>query len=254
MTLPYGGPADNPYQISFLPYTHDPIADLATIENSKEYLVENEANHKILVGHVAVDGAIWNVKHGTRAEVQVEHDGDMIKVGPEIFDAWDQVFLGHYHAEQKLAEGVEYIGSPLQLSFGEAFQDKHIIVYDLETHEREYIRNGFSPKHLILSENELKDHDLEGNFVRLQVENIASSNVIDLRNDLNKINVGTLEIQQAKKQDEDDHLVEDAKSILYKESEMLEKYVEEVEKTVSLGDLDKDKLLQIGKEICQHDP
>ena len=250
MTLPYTDSAS----ISYLPYTRNPIVDLAKIENSTEYLVENESDYKILVGHVAVDGALWNVAHGTRAEVSVEHDGDMVKVGPEIFDKWDQVFLGHYHAEQKLAENIEYIGSPLQLSFGEAFQKKHIIVYDLETHKKEYIRNEFSPKHLILKEKDLDKHKLEGNFLRIEVDDLSKSNVIDLRNELKKINVGTLEIGQSKKSVQDeDHIVEDAKAILYKDNEMLEKYISEIEKTTGLNDLAKERLIEIGKEIVNND-
>ena len=45
---------------------------------------------------------------------------------------------------------VEYIGSPLQLSFGEAFQEKHLIIFDQDKKECEYILNDFSPKHLII--------------------------------------------------------------------------------------------------------
>ena len=48
---------------------------------------------------------------GPRAEVSVEHDGDMKVVDANIFEAWNEVFLGHYHAQQRLSDNVEYIGS-----------------------------------------------------------------------------------------------------------------------------------------------
>ena len=245
------------YTFAYLPYTHDPIKDLATVnemwDESKKTCPDNEfMDRKLLFGHVAIDGALWNLKYKTTADVSIEHDGDMVVVGPEIFDGWDQVFLGHYHAEQVMGDkkNVEYVGSPLQLSFGEAFQHKHIIVYDIETGAKEYIRNEFSPKHLIIPEKDLDKHKLEGNFVRLEVDDISSSNIIEMRNEIKKSKVGSLEIKQVQKTEEEEiELIEDAKSILYHEDEMLERYVEEVE----VGDLDKDKLLEVGKEICRDD-
>jgi DNA repair exonuclease SbcCD nuclease subunit len=236
--------------VGFLPYTHDPIKDVAEVQElwQQEHKIRglDSTMQKVLVGHVAVDGAVWNVKHGTTSEVTVEHDGDMTTVGPEQFDWWDRVWFGHYHAEQKLNDRVEYIGSPLQLSFGEAFQKKHILIYDFEKKKSEYIKNDFSPQHYIIKQDELDHYDLEGNFVRVVVDDIASSDVLEMQKELlDSKNVGTLEIKQAPKNEE--HVVTDAKAILLKEEEMLEKYVEQVD----VGELDEKKLLLIGKQICQ---
>lgn len=234
------------YLFAFLPYTHDPISDLKKIE--KEWKIQCDKNKidppKLIGAHIAVDGAVWNVKYGTTAEVSIEHDGDMIKVGPNIFKKWDRVFLGHYHAEQQLSENVEYVGSPLQLSFGEAFQDKHIIIYDLEKDNKTYLKNEFSPKHYIINEEELEKYELEGNFIRLEVSDISSSTMADVRKNLveNK-KVATMEIKQATIKET--HNITDAKSILYKEDEMLEKYVDQAN-----IDLEKEKLISIGKLIC----
>jgi len=235
-------------KFGFLPYTHNPIKDLKNIEwTDGEY-------PKLLFGHVAIDGAMWNVKYKVTAEVNIEHDGDMIAVGPEIFDDWEQVFLGHYHAEQVLGDNgnIEYVGSPLELSFGEAFQDKHIIEYDLDTLEKVYIKNEFSPKHLILSEDDIDKYELEGNFIRLEVNDLASADVIEMRNELTEnLKVGSLTIKQVQKSKEEEiELITEAKSILYQEDEMLEKYVNEVEIDEKL---EKDKLLEVGKAICLDD-
>jgi DNA repair exonuclease SbcCD nuclease subunit len=234
------------YLFGFLPYTHDPISDIQKIEKQwkNECKDKNINPPKLLGGHIAVDGALWNVKYGTTAEVAIEHDGDMVKVGPGIFDNWDRVFLGHYHAEQQLSENVQYVGSPLQLSFGEAFQDKHVIIYDINKDDRSYVKNEFSPKHYIIKEDELDDYNLEGNFIRLEVKDISSSSMAEVRKNLidNK-KVATMEIKQSVKKEE--HNITDAKSILYKEEEMLEKYVEQVNL-----DLEKEKLISIGKLIC----
>lgn len=236
------------HEMAFLPYTSDPEVDLKKIE------FEGKPASKILFGHVAIDGAVWNVLHGTTAEVAVEHDGDMVKVDSSIFRGWDQVFLGHYHAEQKLDYNVEYVGSPLQLSFGEAFQKKHIIVYDLENHDKEYIRNTFSPQHFIIPQADVEKYDLNNNFVRIVIEDIAASDLADMRQEIMmKNDVGSLEmIPSRKKQDEADvHVIEDAKNIFLREEEMLEKYIEEIEKGVGLDGLDKDRLLEVGKSVLQ---
>ncbi len=229
----------------FLPYTHDPIEDLKRVEEDWKLKV-NKKQNKILGGHISVDGAMWNVKYKTVAEVTIEHDGDMVKVDADVFKNWDKVFLGHYHAEQKLNEKVEYVGSPLQLSFGEAFQQKHILVFDTNEMTTEYIENTFSPKHYIISENELEKYKLEGNFVRLEVEDIADRQMSEIRQSLvENVKVSTLEIKQIQKRE--DHSISDAKSILHKEEEMLEKYVEQA----NVENLEKEILIKIGSEICK---
>ncbi len=221
---------------SFLPYTHNPVEDIKTIKDTHKSL---------LIAHVAIDGALWNVKYNTKADVTIEHDGEMIKVGPEIFKNWNRVFLGHYHAAQQLTDHVEYVGSPLQLDFGEAFQDKHLIVYDTMTDKRRYLLNDFSPKHFIITESDIPNHDLENGFVRVIVDDIGSSDVVEMKRDiLAEHNLGSLEIKQ-KPQEVAAHVVDDAKAILFKEDEMLERYIDEV----GTGDLDRDLLLKIGKDI-----
>ena len=147
------------------------------------------------------------------------------------------------------------MGSPLQLNFGEAFQHKHIIIYDVKTGEKEYIRNEFSPKHYIIPEKDLEKYDLEKHFVRLMVDDISTSNIIDMRNKLiKKHKVGSLVIKQEKRvEDENDQVLLDAKSILYEEDKMLAKYVDEVGDDV-IGDLKRDKLLEKGKEILEYEP
>lgn len=228
---------------AFLPYTHNPIEDLKSIES--EWKNKNINQEKVLGGHISVDGAVWNVKYKTVSEVSIEHDGDMVRVGPEIFKKWDKVFLGHYHAEQKLNEKVEYVGSPLQLSFGEAFQKKQIVIFDTFDLKTEYIENTFSPKHFIIKEDEIEKYPLEGNFIRLEVEDIASRQMSEIRQNLvEEFKVSSLEIKQMPKKD--DHVIKDAKAILYKEEEMLEKYVDQA----NLDKLDKETLLKIGREIC----
>lgn len=227
-------------EIDFLPYVRNPIEHLQEFETTTKH----RSGLKVMVGHLAIHGAELNTLYHKLADVILEHDGDMVKVGPDLFKCWDKVFLGHYHGAQKI-ENIEYIGSPLQLTFGEAFQEKHVIIYDLASGKQEYVVNDFSPQHLILSEDEISKHEIKDNFVRLNVENKKSIDLLDLKKDMQNKKPGTLEIVQKPKK-EQKQVVEDAKSILHKEDEMLDKYVEEVD----TGDLDKAKLKDIGKVIC----
>jgi DNA repair exonuclease SbcCD nuclease subunit len=154
--------------------------------------------------------------------------------------------LGHYHAEQRVNKKVEYIGSPLQLSFGEAFQTKHIILFDQEKCEKEYIENNFSPKHLVVNYADKDKYQLEGNYVQIKVDNIGATDLINVKKEImeNKT-LASLEIKQQKKLI-DEHIIQDAKAILYKGNEMLAKYADQV----GHDGLDLKKLLAIGEKIC----
>lgn len=222
----------------FIPFTHNPLDTLEELRNLP-------GTPQYGLGHIAVDGAVL---HGsTYSDVAVEHDGDMVKVSAGIFKDYKRVFLGHYHGAQNINSTVEYIGSPLQLSFGEAFERKHLILFDTQKDSRDYIENTFSPKHLIIKAEDREKHDLKNNFVKLIVDNIGTTDLISMRKDLLKDNtIGSLEIKQNKKQI-DEHVVQDAKSILFKGNEMLAQYIKEV----GPKGLDEELLLQIGNEICQ---
>ena len=220
------------HHIDFMPFTHDPINYLKEI-----------AKNEILVGHLAIHGAELN--GCTLSEVVLEHDGDMVKVGPELFKHWKQVFLGHYHGHQ-IINNIEYIGSPLELNFGEAFQEKHLIIYDLDLNKKEYVINDFSPKHIITTQENINKCIIENNFIQLRVEELGSVEVMGLRKEIQDKKPSTLEIIHKPKK-EQKQVIQDAKAILHKEDEMLETYVKEVE----TGSLDKPKLIGIGKKICE---
>lgn len=223
----------------FIPFTHNPIN---SIENLKKI---NEGTTEYAVGHLAIDGAIL---HGNQySEVSVEHEGDIVPVNYSIFKNYKYTFLGHYHAQQKVSKNVEYIGSPLELSFGEAFQEKHLIIFDGDNQSIEYVKNEFSPKHLIFNLEERKNFDLENNFIQIKVDNLSSADLISIKKEiLSSTQPGSLEIKQKKKEIEK-QVLQNAKSILLRGEEMLKKYVEEAK----ANNLNKETLIKIGKKICQ---
>jgi DNA repair exonuclease SbcCD nuclease subunit len=226
------------FPISFMPYTKNPIETLS--------LIKNDSPYKVLFGHAAIDGAVWNTRANTYAEVLVEHDGDMVKVDSDIFDGWDRVFLGHYHAEQKMSHNLEYIGSPLELSYGEAFQKKHIILFDTDTKKRIYIENNFSPKHYILSPEEAEKQEVkEGDFIKIQVEKDETSNALEIQKRLSKLNLAEAKVEPVKKRIAEKIDMQDIQSVLYKDSEMAETYI----KVVGTKGLDSNELLAVFNRI-----
>ena len=152
--------------IDFLPFTLNPLKSIETFTNSKS---------RILCGHIALDGAKLNTFYKTQADVSVEYDGDMVKVDADQFKPWKRVFLGHYHGEQKVGH-VEYVGSPLQLNFAEAFQKKHVVELDTEDLSTTYIEYTFSPHHIIMTEDDLEDgrHDFKNSFIKCQPKDISA--------------------------------------------------------------------------------
>jgi len=229
--------------INFLPFTTNPIDALSKLENDSEF--------KILFAHIAVDGALWNVRSNTFAEVFIEHDGDMVKVDAGILSKWDQVFLGHYHASQQITDKIEYVGSPLQLSYGEAFQKKHIILYDLNTHEKEYITNTFSPKHYVYDLSECSRAKFDENvdlFVKIKTDDITSPKNIEVQKKILELpNCKEAKVDPIKKHRADEKReIEDAKAILLNEDEMAKHYLDEV----GTNGLDRQKLLNVFKMIC----
>lgn len=228
-------------RFSFLPYTNDPIDDLYKLEN------ENKDDYRILCGHLAVNNATLNNMWQTKSEVGIEHNGDMVLIDPNTFGAWDQVFLGHYHAAQVL-EKVEYIGSPLQLSFGEANTDKHILIYDLDTHEKEYVENNFSPKHYVIPIEDVDKYDVGNNFIRFLVDDITGSNIVEIKQELAMKNPGSVEFYEKPKTQQDQQLVDQARDFVLS-NDIVEDYVSATEETWKIAGLDRAKLIEFGNRI-----
>jgi DNA repair exonuclease SbcCD nuclease subunit len=229
------------HKVDFLPYTHKPLEHLDNLSKT--------GGRKLLLAHLAVDGAILNNNYSTYSDVIIEHDGDMVRVGAGVFDDWDQVFLGHYHCEQRLTPRVEYVGSPLELTFGEAYQKKHVLIYDLATGERKYVTNDFSPKHLIIPEEDAHKYDLTGNFVRLTVADKSQSRIAEMKDELRSKNPGSVEVVSDCKVEADQQQVDESKLVIANEDEMLRMWIK-----ASNSGLDEGRLLDTGRKVCLYQP
>jgi DNA repair exonuclease SbcCD nuclease subunit len=211
-------------KIDWMPYTDNPVCDLKKLKET------NGGAGDLLLGHMSVHEAKLNVYFGTKADVIVEYDNDIVPVDVKVFADWPMVLLGHYHASQQMGH-VEYVGSPLELTFGEAFSQKHIIVLDLDSFTKEYIVNDFSPRHLIITPQDVqnKTYNLTGNFVRVVVDDLRSKELVDLKREIaSTYKVLSLDTKQKEKKiDEDKTVIEDAKSILMNIEEQMRAYMKE---------------------------
>ena len=160
--------------MDFLPYTENPIEE---IENNFK------KKSKILISHLAVQGATLNTLWGIKKD---DFEEDIEEVGTDVFSGYKKVFLGHYHAKQKLkGVPVEYIGSPLQLSFGEAMDKKGFSILDTKTLKTKFVENTFSPKYFILPENEDFDkYGIDGGYVKVIVSNMNKTDLLDTKRKL----------------------------------------------------------------------
>ncbi len=235
-TMSYDG-----YMVDFVPYSIDPVSKIAQFKNKS----------RVMMGHLAVDNALLNIVKKTRSEVEIESDADMIAVTTNFFKGWERVFLGHYHGAQVIDGFVEYVGSNLQLTWNEVNQEKHLVVLDLETLDRQYVINDFSPRHLIVSPQEALDSDLSKNFVRVEVESIDKSDIISLKAEIlsrYQDRPGPLEIdfiEKNKKNLEETASPEQQNKFKIATGDTIKRFVE----ATGAGELEKDLLEEIGQNI-----
>lgn len=230
----------------FLPFTHDPV------ESLKKFELKN-IDKRFLVGHISIDGAVLN-SGGQISDVIIEHDGEMVKVSEELFSSYKYSFFGHYHKAQKLSKNVEYIGSPLELSFGEAGEEKHLIIFDTKTCKKEYVINNFSPKHVYVYQDEIDDikkNDVNNNFVCVLSEDL-SCNSSKEKLDFIKENFSPQSLQfkkfsSKKTQKEDKKKIEEIKFVINDDNKMIEKYIEKY----NSKNLNFETLKEIGEKILE---
>jgi len=228
----------------FVPFTHNPIDD---INNLEKYNPQNS----FLLGHLAVDGAKLNSK-GSTADVEIEHDGEMTKVSSNIFKNYKHVFLGHYHNAQMISSNVEYIGSPLQLSFGELEDTKNIIILEVmeDDYITNYVTNTFSPQHFEGTIDNLMNLDpeiLKKSFVSILVDEEEKDGISKNIKLLEEKGVKSIKIKKnvsEKNQEIELAQMEIAKDILSQSDIMVRKFVE-----MSTIDLDKNLLVECGLDI-----
>jgi|688.fasta_scaffold26197_3 DNA repair exonuclease SbcCD nuclease subunit len=226
-----------------IPFTHNPI-------ESMKHLEDDIDSNTYMLGHLAVDGAKLN-SSGSVSEVEIEHDGDMCKIDKSLFSKYKYGFLGHYHGYQILSNNLEYIGSPLQLSFGEANETKHILHLKIngDKFSKNYIENTFSPRHYAGTFDEIKSvqkEHLEKAFISLITNSDDKNSIKEEVDLLQEMGIKTVKIKKVtnKNDIENADVVQTSKAILENTETMVSEYVKHIK-----PDLDYEQLVIIGKSI-----
>jgi len=138
----------------FIPYAEDPAAVAAAATHLRTQRCE------YVFGHLG----IGDPKYANCVPVEYEVPGrialDDLRPGD-----FAQIFLGHYHLQQQLLDNVQYVGSPLQLSFGEADHPKGWHVLDERRGTVRIAANTFSPKYHIVYDAESASEFPDTDFV-----------------------------------------------------------------------------------------
>jgi DNA repair exonuclease SbcCD nuclease subunit len=123
----------------FIPYMEDPKAVAAATTHLRVQRCE------YLFAHLG----LGDPKYANCVPVEYEVPG-RISLDDLRPDDFSHIFLGHYHLHQRLTKSVQYVGSPLQLSFGEADHPKGWTVLDEAKGTVRCIANESSPKYHIV--------------------------------------------------------------------------------------------------------
>lgn len=114
---------------------YDKVASIAKTKQAK--LVEASQRHIpiIATGHLFAAGGTTTEDDGVR-ELYV---GSLGKISADMFDeGFDYVALGHLHVPQRVGgrESIRYSGSPIAMGFGEAKQQKQVLLVQFGEVER----------------------------------------------------------------------------------------------------------------------
>lgn len=159
-------------------------------------------------------------------------------------DSFKRVVLGHFHKHQELSDNVFYVGSPLQLTWGESGEDKGFVFLDLKTGEYEFEENDISPRFIKISADEDTPEFNTDDFIRVE----ASDDVDSIRADLEEVGVRDFKIDPVKREVAESPRLQIAG---LKEHEMLERYVKEFPPSVPLSGKERVKFMEIGADALR---
>lgn len=227
--------------IDFMPYTENPVQDL-----KKSFPKRAE----VLVGHLALAGATLNTLSGVkyRTESLVE---DIEEVPQDALSSYRKVFLGHFHARQQVSPEIEYLGSPLQLSYGEAMDKKGFTILDTDTLDTEFVENTKSPRYFIIPSNmDISEFDVKDGYVRIITDQSSRINLIEMKEKISEqFHPRSLEIIPVKTEETENEIsgelegVEDFHSNV---TDIIQQYSDSID-----TELDKKQLIEVGIEIIR---
>lgn len=94
---------------------------------------------------------------------------------------WAGVFLGDVHDPVVLQKNpvIRYVGSPLQIHFGDAGRQRGFVILDTETGKHDYIENTVSPRFHVIAEHADLKAARKNDFLRVNPKIAAPSGLIN---------------------------------------------------------------------------
>ena len=120
---------------------YDNVADIAKTKQADLIRMHQRYIPIIATGHLFASGGKTTEDDGVR-ELYV---GSLGKISADMFnDGFDYVALGHLHVPQRVGgrESIRYSGSPIAMGFGEAKQQKQVLLVQFGA--AEHFNNGIS--------------------------------------------------------------------------------------------------------------
>jgi len=156
--------------VCFIPYTEDPEVVARVVE-----LATKAQPVAFAVGHLGVVG-------GKVGPSNIEIPGTIpLEALQPFIDCRTPVYLAHYHKPQQVVPGVDYVGSLLQINFGEAGEDKRYIVVDTDNLRKfTSVPNDVSPRFVRVTTGSEKF--TEDDYVHAVVESPEAAKKVRDRN------------------------------------------------------------------------
>ena len=143
-------------------------------ENKQEimdYIAVSDSD--ILCAHLELNG--YDMYPGIPA-----HGG----ISDNIFAKYHTVFTGHYHT-RSVNGNINYIGTPYEITWGDAHDMKGFAIFDTETKTYEFVENPYRLHHKIMYDDSKENYDtmdlshLEETFIKIIVDTKDSIEMFD---------------------------------------------------------------------------
>ena len=221
-----------------IPYHEDQSIILKFVEQM------GERPDIIVFGHLSLNGAVQNTRYNTKFTGAI---------GPDVFKGFKRTYTGHFHVHQRMDHRVTYVGSPLQFNFGDAGDERGIMVYDTVADIDEFIINPHHDAFKVLTIQDIgnaKPEELKDRFITVLYDDLVTeSQKEEVAKKLTDIGVLDVRSESVVEKAIREHVVE----VGAVQSASAEGLVEPFVKTVLTGDsqLKPEVVVQFGKAIIR---
>lgn len=155
---------DEPFTYTIDHTTIDLIPWICKENETEVFDFIDKSRSDLCFGHFEIAG--FPMYRGMTAEEGLSHD---------MFAKYERVLSGHYHTRSK-AENIEYVGTPYEMTWQDAYDPRGFSVFDTQTRQLDFIPNPFTI-HVKLNYDDRGDQvwpaqvDLKDKYVKIVVQN-----------------------------------------------------------------------------------